>query len=223
MRLNRLIPAILSWALFFTTLLPARPKVSDCDLPAPASLEASVDAASVSLSWAEVPGAQGYHVQVYTLPDGQTVRDFECFELTSAIGELLPGGAYRCAVTALCSSSALDIHGNTIVIDIVLNNFSPGDETPSTTPTNAQDATALPVSLAQNPFSDRLRLFVPVSESTPVHIRLFRSDGRLALERTLVAEPESWLELPAEALEKGWYWVRIETQNGARTLLALKL
>lgn len=222
MSMNRLLSAIFFSALALPCLLFARPDLPDCELPAPDSIKATLNATSVGLSWDGVPGAYGYQVRIYALPDGELVSELEKIDTAAQIDNLEPGGSYRCVISTLCQSGIAATHENTIIIDIVLNNSSPADESP-VTPTEGPAATAVAASWVQNPFSDLLSLFIPAAESAPARIRLLSAGGQLVFDQTLPDGAGPWIELAVESLDAGLYWVRIETGAGVQTLRAVKM
>lgn len=228
MKANCLRSLLFAWAFLFVSGLPAhsfltpRLRAADnCQLPSPASLNATIiNSTSASFTWTAVSSASGYRVRLYALSDMSLVADNLTLDLYTTFGGLSAGASYRCAVSAVCSGETQNtISDNLIVIDIILNNSSPGNETaPAITPEQPANQ-ILPV---QNPFHEVLRLSVAVSEPLSYHLQLIRTDGSLAFEQNGVTDGEGELAIPTEAFEKGMYFLRIEAGDRVQVFRVLK-
>lgn len=72
-----------------------------------------------------------------------------------------------------------------------------------------------------NPFSTTLQALLPAASETPVTLRLYSLDGRLAGEREF-PEGSTQCELPAADLPRGLYLLRIESGGQVETFKVIK-
>ena len=181
----------------------------NCTLPAPSSLSASaLSATTATLVWSGVTNAYAYHVRVYALPEGNLVSDFLDFDLNATLSGLSSGVAYRCYVSAVCTDTPGNEVENSIVIDIILNNSSPGNKASGAFESPEENPQVV---MLGNPFSDLLRFGVETGAPLPYRLQLISADGRLILEKNGVVLPGETLSVAAPELAPGLYFVRMET------------
>lgn len=193
-------------------LLQASPRnqPDNCTLPAPSSLNTTaLGSTTATIAWSGVANAFAYHIRIYTLPEGNLISDFLSFDLNTTLSGLNSGASYRCAVSAVCNGDAPGSEvENSIVIDIVLNNSSPGNEAAGT---HEHPQPAPVFSFLENPFSGVLRFSVDAGAPLPYHLQMISADGRLVLEQNGIASPAELVSVATPDLASGLYFVRVET------------